>query len=157
MKSILKYSQSSVNFWLLIASCWLMFTGFSHPNPDGELRIKVSNIYPVEGKLYVAVYDNADNYMDLEKKAFQKIVPVRHETELVVFDNIPEGEYAVSIFQDLDGNGELDKNSLGIPGEPYGFSNDARGTFGPPKFRKAKFQVTNQTTIKITLVNNEKE
>jgi uncharacterized protein (DUF2141 family) len=31
----------------------------------------------------------------------------------------------------------LDKNLFGIPKEPYGFSNSARGSTGPPKFADA--------------------
>ena len=49
------------------------------------------------------------------------------------------GEYAVSCYHDRNGNGKLDKNTIGIPVEPYGFSNDARGSFGPPKYKKARF------------------
>jgi uncharacterized protein (DUF2141 family) len=33
-----------------------------------------------------------------------------------------------------------DKNFFGIPQEGYGFSNNARGSMGPPAFDKAAFQ-----------------
>jgi uncharacterized protein (DUF2141 family) len=36
-------------------------------------------------------------------------------------------------------DGELDSNFLGIPTEDYGFSNNARGTFGPADYDDAKF------------------
>jgi uncharacterized protein (DUF2141 family) len=52
---------------------------------------------------------------------------------------VPYGEYAVAAFLDMNGNGKQDRNFLGIPKEPYGFSNDARGTVGPAKWRDAKF------------------
>ncbi len=55
-------------FWLLATAYW--FT----PVP-GELSITISNIYPVEGELYIAIYDNEDSYMDIEKTAFKKIDP----------------------------------------------------------------------------------
>jgi uncharacterized protein (DUF2141 family) len=35
----------------------------------------------------------------------------------------------------------LDANILGIPKEGVGASNDAKGHFGPPKFKDAKFLV----------------
>ena len=143
--------------WILVAGCWLLVAGFSLHNIGGELHITVSNIYPVEGKLYIAVYDNEDDYMDLEKTAFKEIIPIDNETEKIVIPGVPDGEYAVSIFQDLNDNGELDTSSIGFPREPYGFSNDARGTFGPPKFRKAKFSVNGNTEIRIKLENDEKE
>ena len=37
-------------------------------------------------------------------------------------------------------NGKLDTNWLGIPKEGYGFSNDAKGSFGAPPFSAAGFQ-----------------
>jgi uncharacterized protein (DUF2141 family) len=150
MKHIIKYC-------LLVTGCWLLVTGFSLQNPGGDLQITVTNIFPVEGKLYIAIYDNEEDYMDLEKVAFQKIVPINDETESFVIPGMPDGEYAVTVFQDLNDNGELDTSSIGFPREPYGFSNDARGTFGPPKFRKAKFNVNGNTDIHIKLVNDEKE
>ena len=32
------------------------------------------------------------------------------------------------------------KNKMGVPREPYGFTRNARGTFGPPKFKAARFE-----------------
>ena len=37
----------------------------------------------------------------------------------------------------LNGNGQLDSNLMGLPTEPYGFANNARGSFGPPSFQAA--------------------
>ena len=56
-------------------------------------------------------------------------------------ENLQPGTYAVAVYHDLNGNGELDRTTLGPPDEPYGFSNDARGTFGPPKFDKAAIEI----------------
>ena len=36
-------------------------------------------------------------------------------------------------------NEKLETNFIGIPEEEYGFSNNARGTFGPPSFESASF------------------
>jgi len=48
------------------------------------------------------------------------------------------GQYAIKVFHDENANGELDINFLGIPKESYGFSNHARGRFGPPPFAEAR-------------------
>lgn len=52
---------------------------------------------------------------------------------------IPFGIYAVAMFHDMNNNGELDKKAIGIPLEPYGFSNDAHGPIGPPSIDQAWF------------------
>ena len=66
--------------------------------------------------------------------------------------DLPEGTYAIKAFHDVNDNGELDTNWMGIPKEPYGFSNDAMGAMGPPKFHQASFVVkkgSNQTRLRM--------
>ncbi len=62
------------------------------------------------------------------------------ETILEIKD-LPPGEYAVIVFQDLNGNNELDKSFLGIPTEPVGASNNPSYRFGPPRWEDCKFQM----------------
>ena len=50
---------------------------------------------------------------------------------------MPFGNYAITLFHDENNNMELDTNFLGIPKEPYGFSNNAKSPFGPPGFQAA--------------------
>ncbi len=47
----------------------------------------------------------------------------------------------MTVFQDLNANGKMDKNWLGIPKEPYGFSNNPKMSFGPPSFKDSLFKV----------------
>lgn len=51
------------------------------------------------------------------------------------------GRYAIRLFHDVDGDGELDSNLMGLPTEPYGTSNDAPPRFGPPAFDDAVFEL----------------
>jgi len=57
----------------------------------------------------------------------------------VVFEDLPFGEYAVSLMHDENRNGKIDTNFLGIPKEGYGASNDAKAVLGPPKYADARF------------------
>jgi uncharacterized protein (DUF2141 family) len=63
----------------------------------------------------------------------------------IVIQDLPAGNYAIASYHDENGNGKLDTNALGMPEEGYGFSNDARGTFGPPKFSEAVFEFDGKT------------
>ena len=68
-------------------------------------------------------------------------------------NNLPNGEYAVRIMHDLNGNGELDTNFVGMPTEPWAMSNNARGHFGPPTWKQVKFTVSGESvsqTIKLS-------
>lgn len=133
----------------------LLFTMLSSPVPE-DLTIVVRNIYPVDGKLYFALYGDKASFMDIDAASHYKIAEVKDTIETIIFEGVNKGNYAVAIFQDLNGNGTLDKSALGIPNEPYGFSNDARGRMGPPKFKDAVFSFSGDEKIMINLINNEK-
>jgi uncharacterized protein (DUF2141 family) len=71
----------------------------------------------------------------------------------VVFNNLEAGRYAIILFHDENGNGRLDKNFWGVPTEPYGFSNDAGGFLGPPKFDDAAIMLDgNDKAVVTTLI-----
>jgi uncharacterized protein (DUF2141 family) len=50
-----------------------------------------------------------------------------------------------------EANGRMDMNPMGIPTEPYGFSNNAAGSFGPPKFEQAVMTPVVGATVKVRL------
>lgn len=62
------------------------------------------------------------------------------------FDEVAPGTYAVSVLHDVNSNGDLDSNMLGIPKEPLGFSNGAKPKRGPPSFDAAKFTHGSEAT-----------
>ena len=64
---------------------------------------------------------------------------------------LPHGEYAIAVFVDLNGNGKMDKNFLGIPKEQYGFSNNVMGKMAAPSFEQAKIEVKGPTIQNIIL------
>ena len=45
----------------------------------------------------------------------------------------------------------MDRNLFGVPKEQFGFSNNAKGNFGPPSFEDASFTVSNDMKIEIDL------
>lgn len=104
-----------------------------------ELTVTINGVASDKGKVLVALYDKADIWM---KRAI-KYAGVEAKTNgvAVVIKDLVEGDYAVSIHHDENGNGKFDTNAIGIPLEPFGFSNDASGNFGPPTFEQAKFRL----------------
>jgi uncharacterized protein (DUF2141 family) len=68
------------------------------------------------------------------------------------FDDLPPGRYAIKLYHDANGNGELDTNMMGLPTEAYGFSGEG-GSMGPPPFEKAAFEVVagenNAVTVRL--------
>ena len=112
---------------------------------DGpNLRVVATNVQSDEGKLYVWVYDKKDDWLSSRYRT-QKSVEVagnRDGDRITVELLLPAGEYALSVFQDINDNGKLESNFIGIPKEPAGLSNNLRPRFGPPKYQDAAFSVT---------------
>lgn len=63
------------------------------------------------------------------------------------FNDLAPGKYAIAAFQDLNDDGEMNANMFGMPVEPYGFSNDARGQFGPPSFDDQLFELKSDKSV----------
>jgi uncharacterized protein (DUF2141 family) len=109
------------------------------PIPEtGTLLVLVTGFKSTEGQLMVALYDNATDFPD--KEPFKgSITEISANKELIKFENIPRGDYAVAVLHDINKDGKLDKNFFGIPTEGYGFSNNAIDKYGPPSFLQASF------------------
>lgn len=116
---------------------------------QSEISIVVKNIKAIEGQISVCLVESKDNF--LSNCTIGKKAKVTATTETITFENIEPGEYAVTLFHDENGDSRLNTNFLGIPNEPYGFSNNARSFFGPPSHEKCTFQVNGDTTITIKL------
>lgn len=115
----------------------------------GNIHVIIQNIQNDQGTLQIGLFTEKDKF--LEEASWSKDIPVNgREIIEVDFENIPYGTYAISIYQDLDDNGKLDTNLIGIPKEPVGFSNDHQPKMGPPKFNGAKFDLT-QKKLELTV------
>jgi uncharacterized protein (DUF2141 family) len=117
----------------------------------GDLTIEISGITPDRGKIYIAVYDCADTFPTSGRQLVGQVLDPTAGRLTAHFKDLPPGQYAAVAFQDSNGNGKLDKNFLGIPQEPYGFSNGARGSAGPPKFSAAAVTLNPDSTTKVEL------
>ncbi len=116
-----------------------------------DLHIRVQQLKPKVGTVVVAVYDKSADFPVPEKRMAAQVVEALGDTAEVVFGGLAKGRYAVVAYQDENRNGKLDKNFLGLPIEPYGFSNDARGSMGPPSFDAASIDSAAASTIVINL------
>lgn len=104
-----------------------------------QLVVKVKNIKNIKGNLMLGVYNQGEKF--LKKEVVSGDIKIDGNSMTYTFDGLDKGFYAVSIFQDENENGKLDSNFMGIPSEPYAFSNNAKGMFGPPSFEDCRFEV----------------
>jgi uncharacterized protein (DUF2141 family) len=107
----------------------------------GQLKVIVTGLESNTGQVRVALFDSEDNYVN-GKKSFRRCsAGIENRRAECIFEDLPYKMYAIRLYHDVNGNGKLDKDSGGLPTEPYAFSNNAKGTMGPAKWSDAKFQV----------------
>jgi len=116
-----------------------------------QLKVEVQNIANSNGYILIGIYDSPEGFRDPDKAIAHAKVQAKSGTLTIEIPNLPPGKYAAAIIHDSNANGKLDTNFLGIPTEAYGFSNNARGRFGPPSFQDCLFNVKSNATITILL------
>ncbi len=104
-----------------------------------SVTIEVTGVAEAKGFILVSAFDKSEGW--LKRPAQFARVEAKVGTVSVTVPDLAEGEYAFSVIHDVNANNKLDSNAIGIPTEPYGFSNDAAGTFGPAKFEDARVKV----------------
>lgn len=97
------------------------------------MDIKISGIKKNSGKVVVEIFTDKSSWLE---KPYRKLVMPADEDVKTFSFSIPYGKYSISVYQDINTNGEPDMNFLGIPKEPVGFGNNYK-PFGEPKFESA--------------------
>ncbi len=108
------------------------------PVQAATLTVKVQGVTGDGGVLKLGLCD-ADSFAG---KPDHGIITNAKPGEMVLtFRDLAPGEYAANALQDINLNDRLDRNVLGIPTEPYGFSNNPLILFSAPSYADAKFTV----------------
>ena len=121
------------------------------------IRLVVEGADSDQGQIFVSVFDSEEKYM--RQPLVETKATVNAEGR-AIFDlgNHSSGWYAITVYYDRNGNGELDTGLFRIPKEKVGFSNNARGKFGPAKWNKARFLLSDaDLQIEIQLKRAKRE
>lgn len=117
---------------------------------DFHLEVKVENLKSQRGIVKVCIFANEEDFFGRALRCIE-VKPGMNNQVNARIENLPPGTYAVVAYHDLNQNNKLDVNFMGIPSEPYGFSNNPSTLFGPPSFSKASFELNSPLTIQIKL------
>lgn len=106
------------------------FTTIAHAEaPGGCAKVEVQNLRNGRGPLMVAAYTDAASFCKAATSQLQ--VNVTGETMTVQVCGLTGEVVALTLFQDLNGNGKLDANPFGMPTEPWGASGKSSPMTGP--------------------------
>ena len=114
-------------------------------NKTCTLQIQIKELRNSRGKIRLQLFNQCKVIVYRESKL------IHNDQCLITVSNLLEGNYAIRYFHDENRNNKLDTNWLGIPTEGYGFSNSAKGLFGPPPFEEQLFEINTSKTIQLTI------
>ena len=138
---------------LVLGTGWIAALDASDENRgNGMLKVVIGGMKSEKGDVKVALFNSKESF-ERSGTAFRSArAEIKNGRSECEFGDIPFGTYAVKVYHDENGNGKLDKNAMGQPRERYGFSNNARNTFGPPGYDQTKFLFEKaDTTISVTV------
>ncbi|MCX6351629.1 MAG: DUF2141 domain-containing protein [Bacteroidetes bacterium] len=128
---------------LFIKTLFVLFifiaTAFK-PDTQQNLLITFTGLADTKSAIIVSLYKPGAKFPS-KKGAFRRIkLTLNGEASpTLTVKDLPYGSYAVSCYQDLDGNDIMTTNFMHIPKEPTGFSNNAKHGMFPPSFDDSKF------------------
>lgn len=139
------------NLLIIAFICFGILTTKAQEEETFDLTVEITGMTTDTGKVFIAVYDKQENFLKDTEKSLKTKVVIENKKAIAKFKGLKKGEYAVSFFHDENDNNKMDTKIFGIPKEPYGFSNNATGFMGPPKYKDAKFLVDSNKTIQIKI------
>lgn len=142
--------QSACLAVLLMTACQFLSTpGAGQEIPPGSapgctLRIHVDGLRNSIGVVGSTIFKSPDGWPEDNSKAFRHgptpILAGEHQA-VVVWENLPPGDYAIAAIHDENRNAKLDRNFLGIPKEGFGFANNPHVGLSAPPFQAAVIHV----------------
>jgi uncharacterized protein (DUF2141 family) len=151
---VIEGRTNAMKYLVTVAALLLATAGITVMAADGadlaaNLRVVATGVKSDQGKIYIWVYDKQDDWLSDRYRTQKSVTVAGNRTDDAVTMELllPAGEYALSVFQDVNDDGKLARNFIGIPKEPAGLSNNLRPRFGPPKYKDAKFNLTVGTLV----------
>lgn len=115
-----------------------------------SLTLEIKNMNNRKGELRIAIFNSEQTFLTTPIKAVSFDLST-YEGNTFVIQDLPVGQYAVSVLQDENKNGSLDFGQMG-PEEGYGFSNNPPAHYGPAKYEQTVFELASPKEMTIILL-----
>ena len=118
-----------------------------------DLKIVVTNIKTQKGAIEIGIFNTSNGFLKKGQAYKTDRKSVSNDTVVFILKDLPKGDYAISLFHDVNSNKKCDLNFIGIPLEPYGFSKNVRPKLSKPSFEDCKLLLNANTTTTIKLID----
>lgn len=127
--------------------------GITTIQAQNSLTVHLNNLRVSGGQVEIGIFNKSEGFLKEKHQYIKKRFNLNQTKNFsYTFRNLPDGEYAVAVFHDENANGKMDTNLIGIPKEPYGFSNNFIPKIKAPSFTQTKFKLDGNKIIKISLI-----
>ena len=130
----------------MLTTILLLGTLLPNFSSNPTLTVTITGLKNNDGKVMIQLMD------EHKKTVKQAMLSIKNKKAEWIVNDISGGRYAIRLFHDENNNQKMDTNFMGIPKEGYAFSNNAKGTFGPPAHEKTLFECQTNKTIDIEVV-----
>jgi len=127
-------------------------TATQRPVAVPAIRLVIAGVRPGHGDVKVAIFTDGAAFPEPAGAVQTFSLPSSQPTLEQGLDL--SSAFAVAVYQDVNGDGELSRSRLGIPVEPFAFSNNVMGQRGPPTFQQASVVVPGSATVPLTVTIN---
>ncbi|MGO1586173.1 MAG: DUF2141 domain-containing protein [Mesonia sp.] len=122
-------------------------------NPNPQLHIEIHGIEKDVGFIEMGVYTKQEGFLE-EGEAFKIFrIPVKNKKASIKIPDLPKGTYAISLYHDENEDTICNRNFIGIPKEPYGFSTNFKPKFSAPSFKDCEFSFQESLHLDINLIH----
>ena len=132
------------DYIVFVLGLCLILTAFAIKN-SGKLTIAFRNLPHKQAPIRLNIYRRTDNFPAADTPFQSHVIDPAGRSDISF--QVPEletGEYAIVFFQDLNGDGILQKDVTGLPQEPVGFSQNYKSNALPPNFEDCKFEFSRE-------------
>jgi uncharacterized protein (DUF2141 family) len=117
------------------------------------LTITITKLKSLTAPVVIGVYGTKNNFLDENDQLKEYTFKPLNGKLVAKITDLPYGVYGIALYQDLNSDGEINKSMIGIPKEPYAFSNNIKPKFKAPSFGDCKFTYSEaKSTIRIALL-----
>ena len=131
----------------ILSSLFILISVITY-SQSSEIVINIIGLRSDKGKCLLYLYNNKKGFPnDAGKAIISARGDILNGKSTIVLKDIADGEYAIGVIHDENGNGRMDTNFLGMPKEGVGVSNNAKGHFGSPSYEDSKFHLNRKSLI----------
>lgn len=121
---------------------------------SNPVEITISGIEEKDGNILIAVFDEEEVWLDIPKAILLISRPASEAQngKLVYQTNkaLPD-QVSITTYHDLNEDNKLNKNLVGQPTEPYGFTNNIRHSTRSASFEEANITIPKDSKVTIEI------